>query len=71
MECDTYVSAIVELGKIESGSGGDDDVVEGDGRAAGLVLDSRGSVGKGAAASTGIESRMRKSGSHQATEEGN
>lgn len=64
------MSAIVELGKIESGSGGDDDVVEGDGRAAGLVLDSRGSVGK-CAASTGVESRVRESGSHQATEEGN
>lgn len=71
MECDTYVSAIVELGKIESGSSGDDDVVEGDGRAAGLVLDSRGSVGKGAAAGTGIEGRVRDSGSYQATEEGN
>lgn len=70
MDCDTYVSAIVELGKIESGSSGDDDVVEGDGGAAGLVLDSRGSVGKGAAG-TGIEGWVRDSGSYQATEEGN
>jgi hypothetical protein len=61
------VSAIVELGKIESCSSRDDNVVEDDGRTAALVLDSRGSVSKGAA-STGFEGRKREGRSNQATE---
>jgi hypothetical protein len=61
------VSSIFELSKVESCSGRDGNVVEDDGRAAALVLDSRGSVGEGAAG-TGFEGRVREGGSNQAAE---
>lgn len=63
----SYMSAIVELGKIESCSGRDDNVVEDNGGAAGLALNSRGSVSEGAAG-TGFEGREREGGSNQAAE---
>ena len=54
------MSAILELCQIKSGSSGNSDVVQNDGRATALVLDGRSSIGKGAALSR-LDGRMGKS----------
>lgn len=48
------VSAVLELGQVKGGAGGDGDVLENNGTAAGLVLDGGGGIGKGAR-STGVD----------------
>lgn len=55
----TYMSAILELGKIKSSASRDGNVVEDNGRAATLALDSRSSISKGAAG-TGLNSGVGK-----------
>ena len=48
----TYLGAGLQLGQVERGSGGNSNVVEGDGGAGGLALDSGSSAGESARIST-------------------
>lgn len=62
------MSAIIELGQVESGLSRNGNVVEGDCRAASLVLNGSSSIGESAAAGTRLKSWGCKYGGDQAAE---
>lgn len=62
------MSAILELGQVKSSSRRDSNVVENDGRAASLALDSRGGISESAASASFQSRREGKSRRGKASE---